>query len=78
MGKETKKSAAQLVIGSDAWKEAQAREAVEEARRKLERDAKLEEEKQAAARAAAEEERKRLEEAIPRQTDELPSVKRKM
>lgn len=79
MGKETKKSSAQLEIGGAEWTSARGREAAEEARRKAVEEAERVRREQEEARKNAEAERERLaRETAAVTADGRRDVKRKM
>lgn len=79
MGKVTKKSSAQLEIGSGEWTAARVREVAEEAKRKAAEETERIRREEEAARKKAEAEREQLERETAAVTaDGLPGVKRKM
>ncbi|MBV6852664.1 hypothetical protein KWH45_04270 [Xanthomonas campestris pv. mirabilis] len=79
MGKVTKKSSAQLEIGSGEWTAARSRELAEEAKRKAAEEAERIRQEEEAARKNAEAERELLHRETAAVTaDGRPGVKRKM
>lgn len=75
MGKETKKSSAQLEVGTPQWQAARAREAAEEARWKALEEAERKRIEEAKARAAAEAQRETLERNTAQVKDSAPVKK---